>query len=129
MKATKIFLIPPILFFLILMLLKLKGVISPINFNSILYGFIISTINILFGIFAIRYGLEKSDKIFLITVFGGLFVRLLIVLTLILLTLNFLFVSLNSFIFTTFIFYFYYLIVEVYILTQKKNIKIKSSNG
>jgi hypothetical protein len=39
-----------------------------------------------------------------------------------------LFVSLNSFIFTTFIFYFYYLIVEIYILSQKKNIKIKKSN-
>jgi hypothetical protein len=44
----------------------------------------------------------------------------------ILITLKFLFVSLNSFIFTTFIFYFYYLIVEIFFLTQKKNLLIKS---
>ncbi len=129
MKAIKIFIIPPVLFLLILIFLQHKGLITPINFNSVLYGFIISTVNILLGIWTITYGLEKSEKIFLITVFGGLLLRLLIVLTLILLTLKFLFVSLNSFIFTTFIFYFYYLIVEVYILTRKKNIKIKSSNG
>ncbi len=128
MKAIIIFIIPPILFFLILLVANFNNLINPVVFNSILYGFIISTINILLGILALNYGLEKNDKIFLITVFGGLLLRLFIILLLILLTLKFLFVSLNSFIFTTFIFYFYYLIVEVYILTRKKNIKIKSSN-
>lgn len=129
MKAIRVFIIPPVFFFLVLLFIYLSGMINSLEFNSILYGFIISTINIILGIFAIDYGLEKSDKIFLITVFGGLLFRLFIVLSLILLTLKFLFVTLNSFIFTTFIFYFYYLIVEVYILTRKKNIKIKNSNG
>lgn len=129
MKAIRVFIISPVFFFLVLLFIYLSGMINSLEFNSILYGFIISTINIILGIFAIDYGLEKSDKIFLITVFGGLLFRLFIVLSLILLTLKFLFVTLNSFIFTTFIFYFYYLIVEVYILTRKKNIKIKNSNG
>jgi hypothetical protein len=40
-----------------------------------------------------------------------------------------LFVRLNSFIFITFICYFYYLAIEIYILLQKKNIKIKTNNG
>jgi hypothetical protein len=102
--------------------------IEVINFNSFLYGFLISTFNISLGLLSIKLGLYKSDFIFLIVVFGGLILRFFLILALILLTLKFLFVRLNSFIFITFIFYFYYLIIEVYILSQKKNIKIKSYN-
>jgi hypothetical protein len=47
-------------------------------------------------------------------------------LILVVIALKFLFVRLNSFIFTTFIFYFYYLIVEIFILNQKKNLIIKT---
>lgn len=119
----------PILFLIIIVFFNTQGRFEPVIFNSLLYGFLISTLNFFMGVLSIRFGLDKSDKTFLIVVFGGVILRLFIILILIILVLNFLFVSLNSFIFTTFIFYFYYLIVEIYILSQKKNIKIKKDNG
>lgn len=128
MKPNNLFIVLPFVFLISLLGFYYLGWLEAITFNSILYGFIISTFNIFLGIIFIRYGLDKSDKIFLIVVFGGLILRLFIVLALIVITLKFLFVRLNSFIFTTFIFYFYYLIVEVYILSQKKNNKIKTNN-
>jgi hypothetical protein len=70
--------------------------------------------------------LDKSDKIFLVVVFGGLVFRLFLMLGLIIIALKILFVSLNSFIFTTFIYYFYYLMVEIFVLTLNKNIIIKT---
>lgn len=129
MKVKNLFYALPILFFILLLILNSLGKLETITFNSVLYGFLISSLSFIIGIISIKIGLDKSDKTFLIVVFGGLILRLFIVLLLIILSLNFLFVSLNSFIFTTFIFYFYYLIVEIYILTQKKNIKIKTKNG
>jgi hypothetical protein len=120
MKLINFFIILPFLYLVILVALYLGGRLETVIFNSFLYGFIISTINILLGLALIRIGISKSDKFFFITVFGGSILRLFIVFLLIILTLIFLFVSLNSFIFITFIFYFYYLIIEVYILSRKK---------
>ncbi len=128
MKLNKIFILIPFLFFVSLQGFNFWGNLDSVTFNSLLYGFIIPTLTFLIGITSIRIGLDKSDRIFLVVVFGGLILRLFIVLILIILTLKFLFVSLNSFIFTTFIFYFYYLIVEIIILTQKTNIKFKTNN-
>jgi len=129
MKLNNLFIILPFLFLIIVVGLYFWGRLETAIFNSFLYGFIISSINILLGLFLIRHGISKSDKIFLLIVFGGSILRLFIVFSFIILTLKFLFVRLNSFIFITFIFYFYYLIVEVYILLQKKNINLKINNG
>jgi hypothetical protein len=52
--------------------------------------------------------------------------RLFLMLGLIIIALKILFVSLNSFIFTTFIYYFYYLMVEIFVLTLNKNFIIKT---
>jgi hypothetical protein len=118
----------PFLFLLGLLGLYFWGHLETVIFYSLLYGFIISTINIILGLIFIWLGLDKSDQVFLIVVFGGLILRFFLVLALIIITLKFLYVRLDSFIFTTFIFYFYYLIAEIYILSQKKNIKIKTGN-
>ena len=129
MKKNKIFLlfsIIPTFFLLFIISLFVTENINPDNFFSFLYGFIFPTVNFVLGVISIHYGFEKSDKLFLIIVFGGLVLRLFLMFILIVIALNFLFVSLNSFIFTTFIFYFYYLIVEIFILTQKKNLIIKT---
>ena len=116
----------PLFFFIPLIIFYGSGNLEPIQFYSLFYGFIFSTINFVLGVLAIHFGFEKSDKIFLIIVFGGLVLRLFLMLILIVIALKFLFVRLNSFIFTTFIFYFYYLIVEIFILNQKKNFIIKT---
>ena len=116
----------PLLFLTALLIFYYTENLNPIQFYSLFYGFTFSTINFLLGVLAIHFGFEKSDKIFLIIVFGGLVLRLFLMLILIVIALKFLFVRLNSFIFTTFIFYFYYLIVEIFILNQKKNFIIKT---
>jgi hypothetical protein len=116
----------PLLFCVWLLITFYSSTLDPIQFYSLFFGFIFSTFNFVLGVLAIHFGFEKSDKIFLIIVFGGLVVRLFLMLILIVIALEFLFVRLNSFIFTTFIFYFYYLIVEIFILNQKKNFIIKT---
>ena len=131
MKKNKIFYffgIIPVVFFIGIFIFYFTGNIEPDIFYSLLYGFIFSSLNLIFGVLAIRLGFDKTDNLFLIIVFGGLVARLLFMFALIVIALKFLFVRPNSFIFTTFIFYFYYLVVEIYILTQKKNIIIKTKN-
>ena len=125
-KLFFIFLIPPVIFLFILLYLMLFSDIDAKFLISLFYGFIVSSINFILGILSFRFGLQKSDKIFLIVVFGGLVIRLFITLILILIALKLLLISRNSFIFTTFILYFYYLIVEIFILTQKKSFLLKT---
>ena len=129
MKKNKIYLlfsIIPTVFFLSIIILFITEKINSEFFFSLFYGFLFSIINFVLGIISIHYGFEKGDKLFLVIVFGGLVLRLFLMFILIVIALKFLFVSPNSFIFTTFIFYFYYLIVEIFILTQKKNLIIKT---
>jgi hypothetical protein len=129
MKKNRIFYffsIIPVLFFISLVIFLMIKNLSSDLFFSLFYGFIFSTINFFLGVLSIHFGFEKSDKIFLIIVFGGLVIRLFLMFILIVIAIQFLFVRLNSFIFTTFIFYFYYLIVEIFILNQKKNLIIKT---
>ena len=129
MKKNRIFYffsIIPVLFFISIVVFFISKSLNSDLFFSLFYGFIFSTFNFFLGVLSIHFGFEKSDKIFLIIVFGGLVIRLFLMLILIVIALKFLFVRLNSFIFTTFIFYFYYLIVEIFILNQKKNFIIKT---
>ena len=129
MKKNRIFYffsIIPVLFFISLVIFLMTKYLNSDLFFSLFYGFIFSTINFFLGVLSIHFGFEKSDKIFLIIVFGGLVIRLFLMFILIVIAIQFLFVRLNSFIFTTFIFYFYYLIVEIFILNQKKNLIIKT---
>ena len=129
MKKNRIFYffsIIPVLFFISLVIFLMTKNLNSDLFFSLIYGFIFSTINFFLGVLSIHFGFEKSDKIFLIIVFGGLVIRLFLMFILIVIAIQFLFVRLNSFIFTTFIFYFYYLIVEIFILNQKKNLIIKT---
>lgn len=119
------FLILPIIFILFLLFFYTYSFFEVSTLSSLFYGILLPTINYSLGIASFKFGLEKRDKIFLITVFGGLIIRLFLMLLMIILVLKFLFVTLNSFIFTTFIFYFYYLIAEIFYLSQKKTAKIK----
>ena len=129
MKKNRIFYffsIIPVLFFISLVIFLMTKNLNSDLFFSLFYGFIFPTINFFLGVLSIHFGFEKSDKIFLIIVFGGLVIRLFLMFILVVIAIQFLFVRLNSFIFTTFIFYFYYLIVEIFILNQKKNLIIKT---
>ena len=129
MKKPKVYLVLstiPVILFIIILNFYFFGTPDSREFNSLFYGFLFSSINFSLGVLSIHFGFEKSDNIFLIFVLGGLVIRLFLMLILIVIALKFLFVSLYSFIFTTFILYFYYLIVEILILTEKKNFILKT---
>lgn len=116
----------PLISFILITIFYLLNHLDSQLFSSILWGFLISSLNLLLGLLNIKFGIVKSDKSFLIIVFGGLIFRLFLMLGLIIIALKILFVSLNSFIFTTFIYYFYYLMVEIFVLTLNKNLTIKT---
>jgi hypothetical protein len=129
MRRVKTYLglsIIPVVFFIAILFFYLIGTLNSKEFNSLFYGFLFSSINFFLGVISIQFGFEKSDHVFLIVVLGGLVLRLFLMFVLIVIGLKLLFVSLYSFIFTTFILYFYYLIVEFFILTKKKNFILKT---
>lgn len=96
---------------------------SQIDFSlykSYLFGILIASLNFFIGFIAVRIGLNKPNKSFLLIVFGAVVIRFFLIFALIILTLSFLYVRMNSFIFTTFTFYFYFLIVEILYLKNQK---------
>lgn len=105
-----------ILSFLIVTVLYFTSVISAIIFKSLLIGAIISLLNFLIGFLLIKISLRKSEKIFLISLWGGLLLRLILGLTFILITLIFLEINNYGFIFSILFFYVFYLIIEIFYL-------------
>lgn len=110
----------PLIAFLIFQFLYFSNSIDFASYKSYTFGIIIAALNFLIGFLTIKIGLNKPNKSFLIIVFGGVVIRFFLIFALIILTLSFLYVRMNSFIFTTFTFYFYYLIVEVLYLKNQK---------
>lgn len=110
----------PLITFLIIQFLYFSNSIDFTLYKSYTFGILIAALNFMIGFLTIRLGLNKPNKSFLIIVFGGVVIRFFLIFTLIILTLSFLYVRMNSFIFTIFIFYFYYLIVEVLYLKNQK---------
>ena len=90
--------------------------------KSILIGDAIAFLNFIMGFSCILYGINQSNKIFLISLFGGLILRLTIMLALVLVCLKFLDINEISFIFSLLFFYFFYVIIEViYLYFSKKS--------
>lgn len=110
----------PLIAFLSIQFLYFSKNIGFASYKSYTFGILIAALNFLIGFLTIRIGMNKPNKSFLIIVFGGVVIRFFLIFTLIILTLSFLYVRMNSFIFTTFTFYFYYLIVEVLYLKNQK---------
>lgn len=114
----------PLFVVLILIFLLTFNFIEKIVFSSFFYAFLIALINFTIGFFAINFGLEKNDKSFLIIVFGAIIIRFFIVFFMIIGVISFLDVRTDYFIFTTFIIYFYYLVIEILYLKNIKNVEI-----
>lgn len=115
----------PLLSVFFIIILFLSGKIEAIDFKSFLFALLIASINFLIGFLAIKIGISKPNKKFLMIVFGAVVIRFFLIFIMIILTISFLYVRLNSFIFTTFTYYFYYLIIEILYL---KNLKIVVKN-
>ena len=134
MQRNKLFIlfsvIIPLLVLLFAIILFLTAHLDFSLFKSYSLGILIAALNFLIGFVAIRMGLNKPNKSFLIIVFGAVVIRFFLIFALIILTLTFLYVKMNSFIFTTFTFYFYFLIVEIlYLKNQKILIKKRIIDG
>ena len=94
--------------------------ISKMFFISILIGGILATINFFLGLITIKISLNYSQNKFFIAIFGGLILRLFLILSAVFISLKFLKINENSFIFSILFFYIFYLIIEIIYLYMKK---------
>lgn len=110
-----------IIVLLILTSLYFLAEITPVLFKSILLGTSLAIINFTIGYLLIKFSINKSDKIFLLSLWGGLFLRLIIGLGLVLIILIFLEINTYGFIFSILFFYVFYLIIEIFYLNLGRN--------
>jgi len=104
----------------IVTVLFISSSLSGLLYKSILFGALLSLINFTVGILSINLSIKRSDKFFLITLWGGLLFRLIIGLTLVIITLIFLEINTYGFIFSIFFFYIFYLFIEIFYLDLRR---------
>jgi len=97
-------------------ILYLISALSGLMLKSILLGAILSMLNFALGYFLIKFSVNKSDKAFLLALWGGLFLRLILGLSIVLMTLIFLEINAYGFIFSILFFYVFYLLIEIFYL-------------
>jgi hypothetical protein len=92
----------------------------PIDTGSVFVAWIIVVLNSLTGYLLFEYGFEKESKVFTLVVFGGVALRLLVVMALVL-VINLLgMVKSIDFVVSFISFYCIYLVIEI-LAYQKKN--------
>jgi hypothetical protein len=101
---------------LVVLIFFLSSGISGLIFKSILLGALLSMINFIIGLLLIKFSVNKSERIFLLALWGGLLIRLIIGLSLVLITLIFLEINTYGFIFSILFFYVFYLLIEIFYL-------------
>ena len=105
-----------ILLLLIVTILFLSSGISGMIFKSIFVGALLSIINFVIGLLLIKFSVDKPEKIFLLALWGGIILRLILGLSLVLITLIFLEINTYGFIFSILFFYVFYLLIEIFYL-------------
>ena len=93
---------------------------DKIIFKSVLFGDVITFLNFILGLLFIFFGINSPIKTFLISIFGGLVLRLSIMLVLVVVSLKFLEINEISFIFSLLFFYIFYAIIEIIYLNFSK---------
>jgi hypothetical protein len=124
MKSAKKFLLFGISFgiisLLVLAMLTLIDVSNKIIFKSIFIGNFLGFLNFILGMMFVTWGINRPYKQFLTSLFGGLLIRLSLLLVLLTSTLIFLEINEISFIFSILFFYFFYVIIEIIYLNFRK---------
>ena len=105
---------------LVLAMLTLIAVSNKIIFKSILIGDFLAFLNFMLGLMFVTWGINRADKEFLASLFGGLLIRLSLLLVLLTSILIFLEINEISFIFSILFFYFFYVIIEIIYLNFRK---------
>ena len=96
-------------------------VFSSSFYFAFLAAAIITTTNFILGALSIKIGLKKPLNSFLILFLGGMVFRLFLMLFEVFICLKFLELRANNFIFSVFIFYIFYQIIEIsYVIYQNK---------
>jgi len=101
---------------LLILTLYSLSIISGMILESIVIGFLLSLLNFLIGLLLIKFSISRSEKIFIISLWGGMLFRLVLGLSLILISFIFLEISTYGFIFSILFFYVFYLIIEIFYL-------------
>ena len=105
---------------IIVTILFLSSQMSGIIYKSILIGALFSILNFGIGYLLISYSIKRSDKIFLMALWGGLLFRLILMLSLVISALIFLEINAYGFIFSILFFYIFYLIIEIFYLDLRR---------
>jgi len=105
---------------IILVILTLFTASNKIIFKSILIGDFLAFLNFILGLLFVSWGLNRPNKEFLASLFGGLLIRLSLLLILLTSTLIFLEINEISFIFSILFYYFFYVIIEIIYLNFRK---------
>jgi len=110
--------------FLIFLLIDYFVVSINIEISSIIFSWILCTLNVLVGTKYIVNSFDKGNNKFMISVFGGMVVRLFFVLGFIAIGLLIFDFEKTEFVISLFCFYFLFLIFELYYITNIKKKKI-----
>ena len=105
-----------ITFYVIISIFFLLSLISQKIFESILLGNSISILNFIIGFSLLKFSINKTEQVFLLALWGGILIRLILGLALILITLIFLEINTYGFIFSILFFYVFYLLIEIFYL-------------
>jgi hypothetical protein len=95
--------------------------IIPFDFlKSFILAGIITYLNFALGFLSITIGLGKPNNFFLFAVFGGMVLRLFLMVLMVFISVKFLDIRVGVFIFVILFFYIIYLIIEIFYLFIKK---------
>ena len=110
-----------ILSLIVLTILTLNDSSNNNILKSIQMGDLLGFLNFTIGLLFIFLGINNSNKRFLISLFGGLLLRLIIMVFLVVVILKFLEINEISFIFSLLFFYFLYVTIEIIYLNLRKS--------
>ena len=105
---------------IILTILSLNESLDQLLFKSVLIGALLAYLNFLLGLGFLFWGINHSEKNFLASLYGGLLLRLSLLLILLIVALVFLEINEITFIFSILFFYFFYLIIEIIYLNLRE---------
>jgi hypothetical protein len=99
---------------------------SPEQIKAIVYGYLISLVNVVIGFSLNNAALGRKTKSFMVMVFGGMLIRMLIVAVLLLALLYI--ARLEPVMLTVSVFFFYFLFISIEIKFLHKKIKTEKQN-
>ncbi|PIW69372.1 MAG: hypothetical protein COW08_07525 [Ignavibacteriales bacterium CG12_big_fil_rev_8_21_14_0_65_30_8] len=113
LKVFKITIVFTFLSFISIYLLRLNNYITTLEAYSSFWACCFTSVNYYLGMLSIKIGINRNYKVLMISFFGGMLIRLILLLLLVFIGLKFLEISRNIFIFLILFFYILYLLSEV----------------